>query len=428
MKLVIFEDTLFDNFYPLTYMRPVFDLRCGRTTLREKIERATGTAASALFVRDWMASVTAAKNDTAVNDLSALRGGDDILLVNGRCLWLGDAKPTTGRDAVGKAGEEIAYVSLTKETAAKIDASDFDSFLAAACEAAAPKEVSGLKVLAFPWNLIEENVGAITDDFEKLGKSGVEGTLAEGAYIWGPKDLVYIAPGAVIEPTAVIDTQDGPVIIEENVTVNPHTRIQGPASIGRDTVLFGGKIREGTTIGPVCRVGGEVEEAIIHGHSNKYHDGFLGHAYVCEWVNLGALTTNSDLKNDYGTVEVMFKWQLTDTGSSKVGSFIGDHTKTSIGTLINTGTMIGMMSNILGIGSLLPKFVPSFAMFMQGMFFKASPKKLIETARTAMSRRKVEMLPEEEELLGFLFELTRDERMAAVKKSRKEMMARKGLA
>jgi len=427
MKLIVFEDALFENFYPLTYMRPVFDLRCGRTTLREKIERAAGTAAGALFVRDWMAAVTAARNDAAVNNLSALRD-DDLLFVNGRCLWLGGHKPPAGRDAIGKVGDEIAYVALTKESAAKIAASDFESFLAAACAAAAPEEARGLKMLAHPWNLIEENAGAIADDFEKLGKSGVEGTLAEGAYVWGPKDLVYVAPGAVIEPTAVIDTQDGPVMIEEGVTVNPHTRIQGPATIGRETTLFGGKIREGTTIGPVCRVGGEVEESIIHGHSNKYHDGFLGHAYVCEWVNLGALTTNSDLKNDYGTVEVMFKGKLTDTGSGKVGAFIGDHAKTSIGTLINTGTMIGMMSNILGVGSLLPKSVPSFVMYMEGMFFKAGRKKLAETARTAMSRRKVAMLPEEEELLGFLFELTKDERMDAVKKSRKEMMARKGLA
>ena len=427
MKLVLFEDACFDQFFPLTYVRPVFDLRCGNTTLREKIERAAGQKADAVFVRDWLQSAYAARNSgDSVNDLAALKG-DDLLLVNGRCLWLGDAKLPSGGNCCGKVGDEVAYLALTKETAEKIEADTLSDFISAAASLATDEEVS-VPFMSYPWDLIHENAKAICDDFQKLGRSGVEGTLAELAAIWGPKDQVYIAPGAVVEPTVVIDTTDGAVIIEEGVTVNPHTRIQGPVSVGRDTILIGGKIREGTTIGPVCRVGGEVEEAIIHGYSNKYHDGFLGHAYVCEWVNLGALTTNSDLKNDYGTVECMMKGQLMDTGSGKVGCFIGDHTKTSIGTLINTGTMIGMMSNILGVGHLLPKSVPSFVMFMEGKFFKAGIKQLIGTARTAMGRRKVEMLQEEEELLTFLFGLTKEERLVAVKKSRKEMMIQKGLA
>ena len=425
MKLVIFEDAAFENFFPIAYVRPVFDLRCGRTTLREKIERAAGATASALFVRDWLKAVTAAKTGLPINEISALKD-DDLLLVNGRCLWKGEAQLPVGRDICCKSGGEIACISLSVQTAEKIAAQDIGEFIAAADKALPSEEIGG-KVLSYPWELIAENAGAITDDFKKLGKSGVEGTLAEGALIWGPKDQVYVAPGAVMEPTVVIDTNDGPVIIEEDVVANPHTRIQGPACIGRGTILTGGKIREGASIGPVCRVGGEVEESIMHGYSNKYHDGFLGHAYVCEWVNLGALTTNSDLKNDYAAVEVMFKGRLTDTGSPKVGCFIGDHTKTSIGTLINTGTIIGMMANILGAGSLLPKTMPSFVMYMDGKVFKTSAKRLIETARTAMGRRKVELLPEEEELFKFLFALTKEERMAAVKKSRKEMVFQKGL-
>jgi len=427
MKLILFEDAFFDQFFPLTYVRPVFDLRCGNTTLRQKIERAAGKKADAVFVRDWLQPAYAARNpDDRVNDLATLKG-DNLLLVNGRCLWLGEAPLRSDGDRCAKVGDDIAWVAVSKETIEKIEAADISSFIAKAA-ALANEEALGVPFMNYPWDLVLSNAKAIRDDFKKLGRSGVEGTLAELATIWGPKDQVYIAPGAVVEPTAVIDTTDGPVILEEGVTVNPHTRIQGPVSVARDTLLIGGKIREGTSIGPVCRVGGEVEEAIIHGHSNKYHDGFLGHAYVCEWVNLGALTTNSDLKNDYGNVECRVKGQLIDTGSPKVGCFIGDHTKTSIGTLINTGTMVGMMSNILGIGHLLPKSVPSFAMFMKGKCFKAGINQLTGTARTAMGRRKVEMLPEEEDLLKFLFNLTKEERLAAVKKSRKEMMIQKGLA
>ena len=425
MRLAIFEDERFDQFYPLTYMRPVFELRCGRTTLREKVERACGRKADALFVRDWLRDAFAARAEAPVNDLTTLKG-DDLVLVNGRCLLLGDAALPVGRDVCGKAGGEIVYLSLSAETAGKISAGDLAGFISAAA-AAVPEEEAKVKLVGYPWHLIDENAAALVDDFEKLGKVGIEGTLAEGAYVWGPKERVYVAPGAVVEPTAVIDTQEGPVVIDEDVTVNPHTRIEGPAAIGRGSVLFGGKIREGTTIGPVCRVGGEVEESILHGYANKYHDGFIGHAYVCPWVNLGALTTNSDLKNDYGNVEVKTDGRLMDTGSAKVGCFIGDHTKTSIGTLINTGTIIGMMSNLLGAGHLLPKSVPSFVMFMEGKFFKAGIRRLIASARTAMARRGHELLPEEEELLRFLLELTKPERTEAVRKSRREMMVQKGL-
>ena len=133
----------------------------------------------------------------------------------------------------------------------------------------------------------------------------------------------------------------------------------------------------------MCRVGGEVEESIIQGYSNKYHDGFLGHAYVGEWVNLGALTTNSDLKNDYSNVSVIARRQARrfDTGSTKVGSLIGDHTKTSIGTLFNTGAYVGAMAVIAATGKPLPKFIPSFAWFLEGVVTKGFGKKALYADR-----------------------------------------------
>ena len=194
--------------------------------------------------------------------------------------------------------------------------------------------------------------------------------------------------------------------------------------MGRDTQIVGGKIREGCSIGPVCRVGGEVEESIIHGYSNKYHDGFLGHAYVGEWVNLGALTTNSDLKNDYSTVEVKLNGQPIDTNDTKVGGFIGDHTKTSIGTLFNTGSIVGMMTNILGGSEILPKTIPSFCLFANGKAFKGfGLRKLLQTAETAMGRRKVTFTEADRSVLTHAYELTKDERQEAVKKSRRQILS-----
>ena len=153
---------------------------------------------------------------------------------------------------------------------------------------------------------------------------------------------------------------NGPITLGPNVWVQPFTRIEGPCSIGADSQLFRANLRGAVTIGPNCRIGGEVETAIVHGYSNKYHEGFLGHAYVGEWVNLGAITSNSDLRNDYGEVFVPLQGDPIPTGEAKVGCFIGDHTRTGMGSMLNTGTSIGVMCNVLPAGILLPKHVPSF--------------------------------------------------------------------
>ena len=140
----------------------------------------------------------------------------------------------------------------------------------------------------------------------------------------------------------VLDAEHGPIYIDAGAEIHPFTRIEGPCYIGAGSVLFGAKCRAGNSIGPMCRIGGEIEGTIIQGYSNKYHDGFLGHAYVGQWVNLGALTTNSDLKNDYSEVRITLDGQSPiATGSNKVGALIGDHAKTSIGTLLNTGDVRG---------------------------------------------------------------------------------------
>jgi UDP-N-acetylglucosamine diphosphorylase/glucosamine-1-phosphate N-acetyltransferase len=216
----------------------------------------------------------------------------------------------------------------------------------------------------------------------------------------------------------VLDATEGPIVLEDKVKVLPHTRVEGPHYSGPETQLYGGKIREACSFGPVCRVGGEVECAIIQGYSNKYHDGFLGHSYVCEWVNLGAMTTNSDLKNDYSAVSVYFKGQLTDTGEQFLGSMIGDHTKTSIGTILNTGSMIGMMSNLVFSGPLMPKEVPSFCWMLNGRPTKGMGfKNMLATAKAAMGRRKKQMSEAEETLIKSVREMLKDDLRAAIKKA-----------
>jgi UDP-N-acetylglucosamine diphosphorylase/glucosamine-1-phosphate N-acetyltransferase len=209
----------------------------------------------------------------------------------------------------------------------------------------------------------------------------------------------------------MVDTTNGPVIIDREAVITAFSRLEGPCCIGPRTHILGAKIRAGTTLGPDCRAGGEIEASIIHGKTNKYHDGFLGHSYVGEWVNIGAGTQNSDLRNDYAEVTVTIGGQPTATGLTKVGCFLGDHTKTGLGTLLNTGTTAGVFCNLLPSGRLLPRYFPSFSSCWHGTLAEnSSLPRLLQTARAVMQRRGAVLTEEHTELFRQLFEQTAAER------------------
>jgi UDP-N-acetylglucosamine diphosphorylase / glucose-1-phosphate thymidylyltransferase / UDP-N-acetylgalactosamine diphosphorylase / glucosamine-1-phosphate N-acetyltransferase / galactosamine-1-phosphate N-acetyltransferase len=417
MKLCIYEDATFDNFYPIACMRPVFELKAGATSLARKIRRAAGDPQTVYAVRELLEELCREKLGAPVNDRKSL-DGDDVLFVNGRLVAMGMKIPLQGDEEVAMSGADVAWVrakaaSIKKAGGAKI----LDAVNALA--ASLPKKQVHAELVHHFWDFIELNPKAIADDFKAEGKSGVKGEVHPSAVIQGPPENLYIAPGARVEPLVVLDVRGGPITIEEGAVIGSFTRVEGPSYIGPKTQTFRAHVREGCSFGPVCRVGGEVEESIIHGYSNKYHDGFLGHAYVCEWVNLGAICTNSDLKNDYGTVQVYSKGEYLETNSTKIGSFIGDHVKTSIGTFLNTGTVIGILTNVVGIGSLLPKYIPANSLYVDGKITKGfGMTKSIETAKTAMGRRKMTMSAAEEKLIRAICEMTKEERNALVKKDR----------
>lgn len=424
MTIVIYEDSLYDQFFPLTYVRPVFELKCGTSSLLEKITQAYPEHTFVLWTRSYLVKALKHRHpDVAINDTKAV-AGDDTLWINGR-TWFNSALtlPAEGEDEVGLVGDEVVYFRLKKATSATLNIAEQqgDAFgeVIQKIVAQIPQRNIEATVFAYPWELVNTNADILRDDFAQAGKSGIHGEVHERCTFIGEPDQIHVAAGAKIHPNAVLDATDGPINIEEGVIVHPFVRLEGPVHIGRDTYLMAGAhVREGSTVGPVCRIGGEVEESILHGYSNKYHDGFLGHAYLCEWVNLGALTTNSDLRNDYGPVRIFCKGEIITTNSNKVGCFIGDHTKTSIGTLFNTGTICGVMNNIICSGGLMPRIIPSFVM-MTGR--SASEGKgvewLIQTARTAMGRRGVTFHEEDEILLRYIYKLTQKERNDTIVRS-----------
>ncbi len=417
MRLWIFEDEGWENFSPLTLTRPVFRLKIGFWEMWQRSSRMIGISPDAAFTRSYLQSLTAAKTGLTANPEKP--PNEDLLLLNGRAVRA-EASWAEEKDVVGIQEGQVVFASLSQKTVEDIWSLEVGELISRARDECSQVEVQDA-LASYPWDLFLRNGEAIRGDFQTVGKSGIDGTLSQGSFIVGEKTDIYIAPGARVDPTVVLDATEGPIYIDENVRIYPHTRVEGPSYIGPGTLIVGGKIREGCSIGPVCRIGGEVEESIFHGYSNKYHDGFIGHSYVGEWVNLGALTTNSDLKNDYSTVKIYVNGRLTETGETKVGSLIADHVKTGIGVLLNTGTVVGVGSVLMPSGEVLPKLVPSFVLVYKNRILHGlGLENTIQTAKTVMSRRKVVMTEEEAEMLRKVYQLTSEERETLIRKDRRK--------
>jgi UDP-N-acetylglucosamine diphosphorylase/glucosamine-1-phosphate N-acetyltransferase len=416
-KLFIFEDDKYANFHPLTYNRPVYELLCGILRLKDKIVQLYPETEVILLCRDYIAEVLKQKSSFKVNNFS-IKKEDQLLFLNGRILVdekLHQKKDFSEKEKAFTSKGELLALSLKGEDFKKYETEVKTLYKKASIESILEKikkvEIR-LEGVNYLWDLVRLNPKEIIKDLRRLSKvkkndfkKGVDSSVR----IYNPRD-VYIGKNGLIDAFVVLDARKGPIYIDDNVEIQSFTRVEGPSYIGANSILLGAKIREGTSIGPFCRVGGEVENSIFSGYDNKYHDGFLGHSYVGEWVNLGAMTTNSDLKNNYGKIKVLLNGKEIDTGLIKVGSMIGDHVKTGIGTLLNTGMNIGFGSNIFGGGMVKERFVPSFCWGGVQGFTEYKLEKMIDTAEIVMTRRGVKFTSKEKKLFSILFEQTKEER------------------
>lgn len=426
MRVAFFEDEQAANFSPIALLRPVFELVCGRFSLRERVLRRLDVTGWGAFVRPELAACYAEEQpEAAVNDHAWL-GRESTLLINGRWLPSIDALNGIQADAVGLVNGEIVYLTLDAKEAVLFEGLHLSD--AAAKLTCARRSVdAGGRLVRYAWDLVDQNAAQLLTDFGMGDVGGDQSRFSQVAILGSCGDVI-IDPTAQIDPFVVLDARHGPISIGAGVVIQPFTRIEGPCHVGCGSRLFRANVREGTTIGPNCRVGGEIEASILHGFVNKYHDGFLGHSYVCPWVNLGAMTTNSDLKNDYSHVRVPIDGDVVDTGSTKVGCFIGDHTKTALGSLFNTGSNIGVMCMVLPAGELLPKSVPSFTRIWHGVPDDGQDlEAALQTARTAMARRNIQLTDAQEQLLRHLHKRTQEERDAAIARFREKQAARDGV-
>ena len=416
MIIAIFEDESWVSFLPLTYTRPVFECRTGMFSFLERAQRLYQTSRLVCFTRNYLVPTLKKRVPHPVNDVDAI--DDDVLLVNGTLITnkktkqLVEKKLTNdallmqnGRIASAHLSQNIAW-EYAKELCKPITDVTLKKFL----KKCKHLDASNLPLLNYPWELVNHNAELIKKDYAAIGKKESEGTIDAKATIYGKKTDVHIGEDSFIEAHVTLDARDGPIFIGNGTNVHSGSRITGPTYISDKVTIPTGLIREGCSIGPVCRVGGELEETIIQGYTNKYHTGFIGHAYIGEWVNMGAATTNSDLKNTYGNVQVATKTKNVDTRSTKVGCFIGDHAKTSIGTQIYTGKKIGVAAQAHGF---VTKDVPSFTIWSESLGSKPVELYLqsaIETQKRVLSRRNVKQTREDIELLKKLFQITAKER------------------
>jgi len=405
MRICVFEDRAVETLEPLTLTRPAFALRCGAFSVLERQERVCAATQTGAIVRPVLADLCRRSHPAlTVNDPRWL-AEQPALLVNARWLPSGETIADVRTPRVGVVDEDIAYVvSTSAPDLAEAVPPALDDWLKRGL-GSLPRVPAAGTMLRYPWQLVEHNAELLQTDAGWF-KSQQEFGRSTHLNIVGPSDQVLVHRGAMIDPFVVADARNGPVIIDNAAVIHSFTRLEGPCYVGPESWLLGAKLRGGS-IGPKCRIGGEVEASIVHAHSNKYHDGFLGHSYVGEWVNLAAGTQTGDLRNDYGMVQMWINGTKVATGLTKVGTFFGDHTRTGLNTLLNTGSAIGAYCNLLPSASLAPREIPSFCLFGDGtMQERRDLRQLCATAATVVERRQVSWTNLDTDFLFALYDQT----------------------
>lgn len=392
--LIVYEDPGWQRLLPLVYLRAVFQLRCGMRDLLGRVLDLVGEDVPMLWCRVELSGVVTEQTALACNGACVA----DTLLLNGRGMWRSLPEIREGEAAwVGMVGQQVVCVFADAALADRLSPDVLlDEAQTRGVLAGLPRRDLGqcVQLMTWPWELVLANEEALLDDWAQAKQVGVFGQVDAGSYLLN-ESAIFMGEGSRIKPCVVVDAEDGPVWIGENVQIMPHSYIQGPAYIGDGSLIQpGAVVHEGTTIGPVCKVGGEVEASIIHGYSNKQHDGFLGHSYVGQWVNIAADCINSDLKNTYGSVRVPINGYEVDTGEQFVGMFMGDHSKSGINVSFPTGAVVGFCSSVFAPVS--PKFVPSFAWIDGHHVTRYDEKRGIEIGKKVMGRRNRVMGPAEE--------------------------------
>ncbi len=391
MNYILFDGTVRDNLLPFTYTRPVADIRLGMTTLREKWEHFLKQKTSTL-TRDYLADKFPLQTEV-VNTLINASVLPDKDLVR-QVMNLGEGHALMQ-------GDILIAMSVHAEDIEKIDDLVPETV-------AIKGEICRLQHV---WEIFSMNNQVLREDFETLTSGRKSQPLSRTNFVQGEVSKIFLEEGAQVE-FVFLNTTDGPIYIGKDAVVMEGAKIRGPFALGaHSTVKMDAKIYGGTTVGPYCKVGGEISNSVIFGYSNKGHDGFLGNSVLGEWCNLGADTNVSNLKNTYEPVKLWsyVSGHFENTGQQFCGLMMGDHSKTGINTMFNTGTVVGVNANIFGDGY-QRNFIPSFSWGgKQGLTHYKLPK-AFKVAEAVFARRGRIFDETEQKILTYIYEMTYDKR------------------
>jgi UDP-N-acetylglucosamine diphosphorylase/glucosamine-1-phosphate N-acetyltransferase len=386
MNYILFDGASRNNLLPFTFTRPVADIRVGILTIREKWEAYLDTTTTTV-TEDYLSEkypMVELEENVMIN-ASFLPNFELVEMV----------KDLQENQAIFKDEDVVAFFS--KDSQMEIDFNNYEAL----------EFNEDLIKIEHTWDIFSKNDEAIQEDFSLLTKGRKSQPIPSSNNVIASENI-FIEEGAKLEFTT-LNASKGPIYIGKNAEIMEGSLIRGPLALCDNSIIkMGAKIYGATTIGPYCKVGGEINNAVLFANSNKGHDGYLGNSVLGEWCNLGADTNNSNLKNNYAEVR-LWDYQtegFARTGLQFCGLMMGDHSKCGINTMFNTGTVVGVSANIFGSG--FPRnFVPSFSWGGHGGFTTYLTKKAFEVAEVVMARRKIEFSEQDKAILEHVFEETK---------------------
>lgn len=384
MNYILFDDFAWQNLLPLTFTKPVSEIRIGILTITEKW-------------KSFLSGNFSFQTQGFLSEKYPSKFTSDTIFINGKvCPTLGliEVINSLPLNAGIKKGNTLVAYRSAAATCLSINEALSNSI-----------ELSHNFVsVEYVWDIFLKNGEAIKQDFELLTKGKTSLVLSNTNTVIGDSKDVFLEEGAVVEAT-ILNTKSGPIYIGKDAEIMEGSVVRGPFGLGEHSALkLSTKIYGPTTIGPHCKVGGEVNNSVIFGFTNKAHDGFLGNSVIGEWCNLGADTNNSNLKNNYGHVKLFNYSQnkMVDTGLQFCGLIMGDHSKCGINTMFNTGTVVGVGANIFG-GGFPPTHIESFSWGGAEGMEEYKFEKMLETASRVYARRDLIMSEFEEKILETIF-------------------------
>jgi UDP-N-acetylglucosamine diphosphorylase/glucosamine-1-phosphate N-acetyltransferase len=406
MDIVVFEDDLAARLHPISLARPTYAITCGGYRLM-----------------DWLTLMCPSVQGLVRPHLQAIQSIDyphlaeradggsvaDCLVVNSRLVpslamfEQLQSLVSQERAVVVRQNNQLAATWLPAGCGITPlqTRGEFSAFERALVET--PRLELDLALFEYPHDIIRYNIETLVPNLEHRLRVGDYREIADG---------VFAAAGATLSPHVVTESDEGPIVLEQGASVGPFSLLRGPVSLGANARNNEhAVIKDHVSVGHTTKIGGEVEATVIEPYSNKQHHGFLGHSYIGSWINLGAGTCNSDLKNTYGNVNIQYGDQKTETGMQFVGCVMGDYAKTAINTGIFTGKIIGVCSMLYGfVTTNVPSFVNYARLF--GQVSELPAEVMISTQRRMFTRRNVEQRPCDSQLIRDMFELTRFERQS----------------